>query len=223
MTESKTEKTIAAYNINAQKYSSKFEDFPAYKEKITSFTKAYIAKGARILDLGCGPGNNITTIRHLDPTCHFTGVDLSEKLLDIATKKHPDCTFYQQDIRQLQAETSFDVVIASFCIVHLHQRETEDVIAKISECLTEGGSLYLSFMEGEVAGFESTSFSSEKIFFNYYAVADVITMLEKYDIIPQEVQREPYVEQDGSETPDVFIFAVKKKTLNRRMNYPGKY
>ena len=168
MTKSKTTKTITAYNKNAEKYNAKFKDFPTYTKKIREFQARFIPEGARVLDLGCGPGNNISIIKSRDASCTFTGVDLSEDLLAIARSIHPSSTFVNQDICSLTDIGKFDSVIASFCIVHLDNEETEHILQFISSSLEKGGSLYLSFMEGSASGFESTSFSREEIYFNYY-------------------------------------------------------
>lgn len=209
MTTSKTAKTISAYNKNARKYNAKFEDFLTYKTKIIEFQDQFIQKGARILDLGCGPGNNITTIKSLDDSCQFTGIDLSDDLLDIARNIHPSCTFTNQNICKLEAVKQYDTILASFCIVHLDNEETENLVRFITKSLSEGGSLYLSFMEGTTSGFETTSFSNEEIYFNYYQLGSVLRMLEKNVLTPKVVSKEDYLEQDGSTTSDVFIYALK--------------
>ncbi|TKB07577.1 bifunctional 2-polyprenyl-6-hydroxyphenol methylase/3-demethylubiquinol 3-O-methyltransferase UbiG [Desulforhopalus sp. IMCC35007] len=212
MTILKTEKTIQAYNKNATKYKEKFNDFSPYKKKIIEFQDQFIPKGARILDLGCGPGNNITTIKSLDDSCQFTGIDLSEGLLAIAKKIHPSCEFINQNICDLSAKglELYEAVIASFCIVHLDNEETVNVLKFISESLVQGGSLYLSFMEGTVSGFETTSFSTEEIYFNYYQLDYVLGLLKENDLIPKMISKEDYLEQDGSITSDIFIYALKE-------------
>ena len=207
---SKTEITIHAYNKNANKYTAKFKDFPAYKNKIISFQKEHIPKGANILDLGCGPGHNIETILERDNTCNITGIDLSAELINIAKKKHPYCNFLHHDIRLITSNTKYDVVIASFCIVHLSKTETAALISVISDILPKNGSLYLSFMEGDYSNFESTSFTKNQIFFTYYPAADIIEILNGCGITLYQLEKEDYREQDGSITTDIFIFARKK-------------
>lgn len=210
MTASKTEKTIRAYNNNAQKYNAKFKDFSTYKNKIIDFQSQYIPKGARVLDLGCGPGNNITTIKTLDDSCHFTGIDLSQDLLAIAKMIHPSCTFINKNICSLEDLEKYDTVLASFCIVHLEDEETKTLLKSIAESLVEGGSLYLSFMEGTTSGFETTSFSDEAIYFNYYSIGPILEILEENGLRHKTVCKEDYLEQDGSTTSDVFIYALKE-------------
>lgn len=210
MVKSKTEQTIFAYNRNAEKYDAKFANFTAYKEKIVEFQKGFIPKSARILDLGCGPGNNITTLQSLDDSYSFTGVDLASSLLDIAKESHPTCTFLNQNICTLKVEEQYDIILASFCVVHLIHAETEGLIKYISESLVQGGSLYLSFMEGHSAGFESTSFSDDEIFFNYYQTGDIVKMLNDYGLEAKKTSTQDYPEQNGSTTTDVFVYASKR-------------
>lgn len=209
MTTTKTTKTISAYNRNANDYTAKFNDYSTYKTKIIAFHDSFIQKGARILDLGCGPGNNITTIKSRDDSCQFTGIDLSEKLLDIARTTHPSCTFLHRNICHLEASVRYNTVLASFCIVHLNNEETEEILHFISDSLLTGGSCYLSFMEGSTSGFEKTSFSNEEIYFNYYEVQTVTEMLKRSGLTPKVISKEDYPENDGSTTSDVFIFAIK--------------
>lgn len=211
MKKSNIEYTIDAYNKNADTYVEKFDDYPTYKDKIIDFKDKYIQDKSILLDLGCGPGNNIKTLVELNDTYSVTGVDLSNSFLNIAKKSLPHCTFIQEDLRCLELPSKFDIVIASFCIVHLTNNETTGLIKNISRCLVPGGHLYLSFMEGYASGLESTSFSKDPIFFNYYAVDFVVDTLTQYKLKPVEISEELYPEQDGSSTNDVFIYA--KKTI----------
>lgn len=44
----------------------------------------------RILEVGCGTGRNLVSLRRLFPEAHLTGVDLSEQMLAIAATKDLD-------------------------------------------------------------------------------------------------------------------------------------
>ena len=98
MKSSHTRKTINAYNTNAEKYAEKFTYYETYINKISEFQYKYIADGAHILDLGCGPGNNIKTILDQNASCNFTGVDLSEQFIKIAGNKYPQFRFIHEEI-----------------------------------------------------------------------------------------------------------------------------
>ncbi|BBO86185.1 SAM-dependent methyltransferase [Desulfosarcina ovata subsp. sediminis] len=209
MKTSHTRKTIKAYNKNAEKYAEKFTHYETYINKMSEFQSKYIAHGANILDLGCGPGNNIKTILEQNASCNFIGVDLSEQFIKIAGNKYPQFAFIQEDIRKIDLKAKYDVVLASFCIVHLSNKETEELLTKISDLLKDDGYLYLSYMNGERQGFETTSFSNEEIFFNYYQDQYIIEILKLNNLRAVEISKEEYVEANGSITSDTFIYAKR--------------
>ncbi len=206
-----TQRTIAAYDKNALKYARKFDNYEVYQRKITEFQQKYIARGSHILDLGCGPGNNIKTILQRDNTCSFTGIDLSSEFLNIAKQRFPQFEFLQQNICNLKIHSEYKVVIASFCIVHLTDDETRRFFSTLSDIISNDGHLYLSYMNGEKSGFESTSFSKEEIFFNYYQDQFIFNLLNENNISVLEIGKEEYLEPDGSKTIDTFIYANKKQ------------
>jgi 2-polyprenyl-3-methyl-5-hydroxy-6-metoxy-1,4-benzoquinol methylase len=202
-----TERTIDAYNKNAVKYAEKFDNYQIYQNKISDFQHKHITKGAHILDVGCGPGNNIKTILQHDNTCSFEGIDLSEKFIEIARQRFPQFKFTQQNIIDLALQSTYTTVIASFCIVHLSNEETIDFIKNLSHIVTNNGCLYLSYMNGTTSGFESTSFSKEEIYFNYYQDQFITDLLSDNGLNISEISKEEYLETDGSKTIDTFIYA----------------
>ncbi len=207
---SHTWKTIEAYDKNAQNYADMFDSYAPYATKISDFQNSFIADGANILDLGCGPGNNINTIIKHKPNCRVTGIDLSEQFIKIAKKRFPQFQFMQKHILDISLNTKYDVVLASFCIVHLTNQETGELFNKISTVLKDKGTMYLSYMNGSNQGFESTSFSNDPIFFNYYNDEFIVKLLDKNSLKVAEMSKEKYKEQDGSITMDTFVYLIKR-------------
>jgi ubiquinone/menaquinone biosynthesis C-methylase UbiE len=199
--------TIDAYNKHAAKYFAKFAEFEPYRQKMTLFQKTHIRKDAQILDLGCGPGNNARFLLELDGTYKITGVDLSAEMINLAREQAPGCQFLVQDIRDIRPGRTYDTVVASFCIVHLTDDEATELLRTVSLLLKENGTLYLSFMEGKNPGIETTSFSIDGMFFNYFQRGQIREMLSRFSIEVIETLTEAYEETDGSFTEDVFIFA----------------
>ncbi len=208
MNTSNTVQTIAAYDKNALKYSEKFDNYEIYQKRIRDFQRKYIPTGAHILDLGCGPGNNIRTILEQDDTCLFHGIDLSTKFIQIARQRFPQFNFQLQNICNLDLQRQYDVVLASFCIVHLTDNETRTFIQNLPKIIRNTGFLYLSYMNGENSGFETTSFSKDEIFFNYYRDEFILDQLEQAGFSVLEIGKEEYAESDGSTTIDTFIYAL---------------
>lgn len=211
----KTQKTIIAYDKLSGIYAYKYMNYDVYIKKIKEFTE-YLEEEDNVLDLGCGPGNVGRQLVLCGKDITITGIDLSEKMLEIAKQNVPDATFYCQDIRTVNfSEESFDAIMLSFCIVHLTDDETEQLIEKTSKYLKPGGKLYLSFIEGKEKGFETTVFSNEAIFFNYYLTEEIEFLLKKKGIKVFQISKQDYPESDGIIKTEVFVFAEKIQTNSR--------
>jgi ubiquinone/menaquinone biosynthesis C-methylase UbiE len=209
-----TETTINAYDQHALGYAEKFMRFKSYHEKISLFQQKYIPGGhCKILDMGCGPGNNAKILYEKNSSYEITGVDLSQTMTRLATANAPACKFIRDDIRTVHFEgNAFDAIIASFCIVHLSDKEAKKFLIRMARFLRPGGHLYLSFMQGKTSGFETTTFSEDEIWFNYFRPDVVKDILRANAIEPLEELESEYSEQDGSITKDIFIFGRKNKS-----------
>ncbi|WP_074431311.1 class I SAM-dependent methyltransferase [Anaerosporomusa subterranea] len=204
----KTQSTITAYNHNVNAYSAKFMDYEPYSNHVIEFAKI-IDADAKVLDIGCGPGNVAKQLFAAKPM-QITGVDLSEEMVKLARSNVPAGDFYTQDIRKLDfPRDHFNAIVMSFCIVHLSDEESYRLLANAINWLYPGGILYLSFMEGKKAGFETTSFSEEPIYFNYFKGNVIEKFLVSNGITILQMVRQNYNELDGSVTTDIFIFGKK--------------
>lgn len=208
----KTQKTIETYNKHADSYQSKFMDFESYKKKMIGFSEI-LPTGAKVLDVGCGPGNAAKLLNESNKDLEILGIDLSAEMIKRARENivSPKVNFLVGDIRELNLKDAvYDAAVLSFCLPHLSNEEAEKLVDDISVVLRKGGFLYLSCMEGSKSGFETTSFSSgDYIFFNYYSEDYLRQMLAKNNLKILELHRDLYPESDGSTTIDMFIYAQK--------------
>lgn len=85
----------------------------AYYEDDLRYMCFIVPEGARVLDLGCGTGHLLAALK----PSHGIGVDMSEKTLEVAQKKHPQLDFRLGDVEDdgfLETiEGTFDFVILS--------------------------------------------------------------------------------------------------------------
>jgi ubiquinone/menaquinone biosynthesis C-methylase UbiE len=102
---------------------------------------------ARVLDVGCAAGRDAKILKDIGFT--VTGIDLAEKLLDIARKSYPDITFILADMRKLPFEDeSFDAVWASAVLHHITKNEMPGALQEIRRVLVPGGVLYVHTKAG---------------------------------------------------------------------------
>jgi len=205
----KTKLTIDAYNKNFSSYTDKFMNYSPYAVHVINFA-GLLEDDFKVLDIGCGPGNvakQLCALKRLE----ITGIDLSSEMLDMARANVPDGIFHLQDSRRASfAAKHFDAVVLSFSIVHLDDDETKEVLANAIKWLRSGGYLYLSFMEGNQPGFETTSFSNQPLYFNYFQETEIKEILKENGIDCFRSIRQNYSESDGSNTTDVFLFGKKQ-------------
>lgn len=101
----------------------------------------YLPPGAAVLDLGCGAGVPVTRWL-VERGFAVTGVDLSERQLELARRLAPGATFVKSDMSELSlAPETFGAVVAFYSIIHVPREEHPALLADIYRWLEPGGSL----------------------------------------------------------------------------------
>lgn len=190
-------------------YEAKFMDISPYKDSIDAFC-THIPADAAILDLGCGPGN-ISKYLFEKGFRYITGMDRSPEMVSLAAKNVPEANFIQGDIRHLSfPNDSFHGVIASFCIPYISYLDTEQLLARLSRVIADGGKLYLSCMEGIRSGFETTSFSgTNRVYIYYYSEEFLREKLQINGFKVLQMKKQLYPEADGTFSTDLLFIAEK--------------
>jgi ubiquinone/menaquinone biosynthesis C-methylase UbiE len=110
-----------------------------------------IRPGDTVLDLACGPANQLAMIAELNRDCRFVGVDLSEPMLARAAARVSErglanVVLRRGDISNLRdvADRSIDAVISTMALHHLPtQTHLEDTFREVARVLRPGGGVYL--------------------------------------------------------------------------------
>lgn len=94
---------------------------------------------ARILEIGCGPGN----IAHYFANYEYVGVDLNSKYIEVAKQRFPKATFVCERVSQfsLADRRSFDIVLAIGILHHLDDGEARQLFQIAHDALETGGKL----------------------------------------------------------------------------------
>lgn len=101
-------------------------------------SKVKFNKNIKVLDLCTGTGDLAGILKEKYPQAKVIGIDFSEKMLEIARKKHPGIEFIQADITNLPLENeSFDLCIISFGLRNIENMER--VLKEIHRVLKPGG------------------------------------------------------------------------------------
>lgn len=96
-----------------------------------------------VLDIGCGNGRLYQLFADL--SISFTGIDISEKLIEIAKERYPDCHFKVADMTKLPfGEEKFDVVFSLVAFHHLPVREMQlQALREMKRVLKNNGKIIL--------------------------------------------------------------------------------
>jgi SAM-dependent methyltransferase len=121
---STTKRTIDWYNENADGYAKHVNNpedsiYHAYYEKPAIRAELPDIKGKAVLSLGCGSGVDSAYLKQKGAK-ESIGIDISEKLVEIARNTHPDCEFFVMDMETLDfPDNRFDLVYSSLAMHYL--------------------------------------------------------------------------------------------------------
>lgn len=104
-----------------------------------------IDKESSVLDLFCGTGDLVNLLLKTNKNLQITGVDFSDKMLEIAKRSYPQVEFIEADCTKLPFKNdSFNYITMSFGLRNVQNRE-----AAIKECFRvlkpSGKVLHLDF------------------------------------------------------------------------------
>ncbi len=99
-----------------------------------------------LLDCGCGPAPMLTLLHEKYPEKHFTGIDITPEMIQVAKSKNmSDVKFIVGDCEDLPfPEASFDTVIC--CQSFHHYPNVQDFFNSVFRVLRPGGRLILRDM-----------------------------------------------------------------------------
>ncbi|NKB61544.1 MAG: methyltransferase domain-containing protein [Gammaproteobacteria bacterium] len=116
------------------------------KYGVSQFEKAldYSQGSGAALDVGCGAGGRF--IRLMENRGYsVTGLDVSEEMIALASKNHPDEFFLVQDICLYKTKKKFEFIVAWDSIFHLPLELQKPTVAKLCNLLVDNGILIYTF------------------------------------------------------------------------------
>ncbi len=201
----------AAYNVASEAYASKFvnelDHKPFDRELLQQFAEI-VGTERSVLDIGCGPGHTTAHLTSLG--LRATGVDLSPKMIEIASRTFSQSRFEVGDFCSLRHEpSSIAGVLAFYCIVHLTPEQLVPAFVEMSRVLSSDGVLLLSFHVGwDVIRAEKFLDTDAVLDFTFFQPQQIKAALSSagFDRIDVRV-RDPYETEHPSQR--CYIFAHK--------------
>lgn len=190
------EKTVRVYTEQAETYA----DLPlaeAQTRALEAFL-GYLPAGSRVLDLGAGPGLQAETV--LKAGHDVEAWDATPAFVAAAKARGVParCALFAD----LDAEETYDGIIASFSLLHAPRAEFPGHLARIARALRAGGILYLGLKLG--TGEERDALGR---FYVYYSEAELRRHLGDAGFRLAEVSLGTGKGLDGKAHPFILILA----------------
>ena len=117
--------------------------FAGYKDVLNTVYKVAREKIGTVLDIGFGTG--VLTKKLYDDGYKITGIDFSERMIDIAREKMPEADLIKYDftdgLPKILEGISFDWIISTYAIHHLTDEQKKLFIYELMKHLNPGGAI----------------------------------------------------------------------------------
>lgn len=142
------EDTLAFYDREAGVYANRRDQAGPH---LAAFL-AQLAPGARILELGCGGGQDAAAM--IAAGFDVTPTDGSSGLAKEAEKRLGRPVRVMK-FEELDEAAAYDAVWANACLLHVPEDGLADILGRIHRALTPGGRFYAGFKAGDGGGRDS--------------------------------------------------------------------
>jgi len=198
------------FNKLAELYQSKLMDVSEYASELDNFIRL-LPHHHSILEIACGPGNLTKYVLDNTEDAKLLGIDLAPKMIELARQNCPKADFQVMDCRLISSlQQMFDGIIVGFCLPYLDKTEAGKLIEDVSNLMNEGGTIYLSTIEGSYtnSGLKKTS-TGEEVFMHYYELGDIESWLSQFGLKPV-TKRKVSVINNPNQDIDLIIVAQKQ-------------
>jgi ubiquinone/menaquinone biosynthesis C-methylase UbiE len=143
-----------------------------------------VRPGGHILDAGCGSG--VVTRVLVDNGFQVTGIDISQKMIDLAKQRVPEAALELGDMAALEFEDdSFDGIVSTYAVFHIPRTKHSSLFLDFHSILKKGGALLFSIGSKETDGtdgvWEWDEFQSVPMFWSYYPPSRTAELLKSAD------------------------------------------
>jgi 2-polyprenyl-3-methyl-5-hydroxy-6-metoxy-1,4-benzoquinol methylase len=205
--------TFETWNKVASLYQDKFMDLDLYNNTYDFICNSIIRVNAKVLEIGCGPGNITKYLLSKRPDFDIYGIDISPNMVELAKTNNPTASFGIMDCRQIdEIKTKYDGIICGFCLPYLSHADSRKLIADCYNLLNENGLIYLSFVEGDPSNsdFQIAS-NGDRTYFYFYHLDDLTEQLQKKQFENIKVFKVEYQKADNELDTHTILTANKKR------------
>ncbi len=207
--------TFETWDKVASLYEDRFMDLDLYNESYDFFCNLITKDDAKLLEIGCGPGNITKYLLEKRPNFKISGIDIAPNMIELAKKHNPSASFAIMDCRHISGlETKYDGIVCGFCLPYLSETDCKIFIDDCKNLLNENGHLYLSFVEGNPNKSDyQVGSSGDRVYFYFYNLDWLIEQLKKHNFEQINVFKVNYQKAENEMDMHTILTAKKKTTV----------
>ncbi len=136
--------TLGVYSEKADEYAAMSEKVDRKDPSLRAFIEA-MPPGARVLDLGCGPGG--CAARMAKAGLKAEAFDPVAEMVALA-QSHPGVHARQAGFDDVEGTSVYDGIWANFSLLHAPRKDMPRHLARIAEALKQGGRFHIAVKTG---------------------------------------------------------------------------
>lgn len=163
---------------------------------------AFLRNKRCALDIGCGCSGRFIDLL-ISQGFHVEGIDLSERMIELARKRHPTIPFYHDDISQWKLPRKYDFISAWDSLWHLPLTEQEPVLKKVLQGLAPGGVVIFTLGGLDAPEEKLDSAMGPPMYYSTLGLPNTLKLLTEAGCICRHLEYDQYPEQH------VYVIAQK--------------
>ena len=206
--------TFKTWNKVALLYQDLFMDLELYNDTYDYICNSITKDKAKILEIGCGPGNITKYLLSKRPDFDIFGIDIAPNMVELAKNNNPTASFAIMDSRQIdEIKTKYDGIVCGFCLPYLSHKDSLKLIADCNRLLNENGLIYLSFVEGDPSKSDfQVSGTGDRTYFYFYNTDRLYEQLQQNNFEKIQVLKVEYKKEETKFETHTILIANKKTT-----------
>lgn len=205
------EETFDTWNKVASIYQDKFMNLDLYNQTYDCICNFITEPKAKLLEIGCGPGNVTKYLLSKRPDFDIFGIDIAPNMIKLAQLNNPSAHFAVMDSRHIsKLTTKYDGIISGFCLPYMSQTESNELITNAYNLLNNNGLIYLSFVEGDPSESEFKVSSLGRVYFHYHNLDNIREQLIKSKFDDLQTFKVDYKRSETEFEIHTIVIAKKK-------------
>lgn len=165
---------------------------------------SFLEKKRRALDVGCGSSGRFIDLLS-NQGFEAEGLDLSQRMIELARKRHPAVNFHHADIRDWELPCQYDLISAWDSIWHLPLADQEAVMKKLCQGLSPGGVLIFTTGGVDAPSEKVDSAMGPQMYYSVLGIPAILALLNECGCICRHLEYDMH--------PELHLYIIAQKSF----------